>query len=220
MKTYKLQIRENEEYGSNGIMIMNSLRDYHEAHGGNIVAHDIMEHTVKPHADKYIDELQALGGLLWLRVESGYVVPKRLGRLDENDLISDIRTLLLTRDQELGDNWEIERFSCKSREVSDKVKNIVLAGWKGYCGETFYSTGYEDASHQGNNYDLDSITAWIVNGYKLIKKRFGHHNTLCLCELFDDITRKCDDWLKIAELYDEAELKVCFSNLYCELNIF
>lgn len=62
---YRLQIKEHEEYGDLGAIILGPRsRSYHDPFSGLTIAHDILEHPTKIHPDPFIDELLALGGII------------------------------------------------------------------------------------------------------------------------------------------------------------
>jgi hypothetical protein len=211
MKKYSLTIKEHEEYGFLGIVV-DTGRDYFEPGvDGLLAAHDILEHTVKPHSCGFTDELMALGGYIAGRVETGYI--SRNYRSDSIDNISsDIQSLFTSALNEDGDDnvfKTIEKCNSylKDSYIMGKLKSNVRDGiiealdeWVdgGYIGDRI------------DDYDMDSIIGWICKGYQLFKKRFSGIPDYCW--LFTSIRTSVDNFLKYGIEGQSATLYVDFTS--------
>jgi hypothetical protein len=211
MKTYRVTVREHEEYGGLGLVI-DTGRDYFEpAMGGIQCAHDILEHPATPHPNGYIDELMALGGVLAGRIKSGWRSP--YGRTaDFDDIASDIRSLVESGhyNNELGSLPYYRRYTQDSDFMSE-LREIVEKGIKIALEE--YSGEYESEMLQAKKgYDVTTITSWIVEGYRAYERRFRNHDNYTISvRLFNKITEVCDNFIKHSEEYREARLHVDFA---------
>ena len=152
MKTYQLKIKEHE-YGGLGI-VLDTGREYFEpALSGLVVAHDILEHSVNPHVNGYIDEFLALGGILAGRVDSGWCT-KYGSRIISDDLKSDIESLAknaLWTDEELCP--KVSRNYLQSSDMMDEIRSFVRNGIIDAVNE------YEDAEYK--YIPLKYCRAWI-----------------------------------------------------------
>jgi hypothetical protein len=223
MPCYHLEIRENEEYGLNGIWF-NSGRDYFQpATDGIGLAHDILEHPVNPHANGYIDELMALGAILAGRVDSGWWNKYR--QLNAEDLRSDICSLAISS---LQCDEPLTIKSCKSylqdSSMMQEIRSFVVKGLEEAIDEepdNSYNSrvkiAYPD-TYIDLLFDVDSIVGWICKGYQLFKKRFYNHNIYNISTyLFNKIVAASDNFLKGAELGETAKLYVNFTTMEVRL---
>jgi hypothetical protein len=215
MVKFILRIEEHEEYGGLGI-VFNTGRDYFQpALDGDILAHDILEHPVTPHSNGYIDELMAFGGIIAGRITTGWMT--RYGRrATTNWIVDDVRSLA---DAALNAEDNVCPEICTSylqdSDLMDVIKTNVHKGLLDAVNE------YEDEDYTRipaeYDYDLESIVGWICRGYQLYRKRFGNNVYDVSNHLFDKISLVCNDWLKVAEEGDFAELIINFSSLNAEL---
>jgi hypothetical protein len=226
MPCYHIEIREHEDYGSNGIWF-NSGRDYFQpAIDGRQFAHDILEHPVNPNVNGYLDELMALGAILAGRVHSGW--HNKYRQINEKDLESDI-CLLATSSLNCDDPLTIK--SCKSylqdADMMNRIRQFVVKGLEDAIDEepdNSYSSRIK-IEHPDTYidilFDVDSIVGWICKGYQLFKKRFSNHDTYTISTyLFNKIAEKTDNWLKGAELGETAKLYVNFTTFDVRLEEF
>lgn len=212
MKKYKITIEEHQEYGGLGLVV-DTGRDYFEpAMDGLVVAHDILEHPVRPHKCGYTDELMAIGGFIAGRVEMGYN-SRGYREASIDDVKQDIHSLFTSALNEEGsDNNPFTNIDkCKSSidfytmsQLKDKVKEGILNA----------VAEYTDCEFEGwhiDCYDIDSIVGWICKGYNLFNKRFNNAN---ICDLFANIRSTCDRFLNDSEKDDgfKATLYVEFSS--------
>lgn len=211
MKKYSITIQEHQEYGELGIVVDTGRNYFEPGIDGLVAAHDILEHTVKPHECGYTDELMAIGGYIAGRVEncynsSGY----RVARLD--DISGDIRSLFMAA---LNEDGEDNAFSsiekCNSylqdeyimNELKKEVKEGIMQALDEWSDGEY---GEEDAE----KYDINSIAGWICKGYQLFKKRFvnvGNYNYL-----FDSIKKECDAFLSNGFKGQSSTLYVDFTS--------
>ena len=215
MKRFQLTVREHQEYGGHGIVVGNSGRDYFEpALEGAVIAHDILEHPVKPHPCGFTDELMALGGVLAGRIEHGWVRPNGRRRLSLEDLESDVMSLALAS---LHQNNSFMVSPCSNRlRDSDLMVEIRASVRRGLI-EAVNEFEEEDYSDLPVKYafDIHSITGHIVKGCQLFRKRFS--DTYSAVYLFDKISEICGQWLKGAEEWQTADLLVDFGQLDARL---
>lgn len=211
MKKYSITIQEHQEFGVLGLVVDTGRGYFEPGIDGLVVAHDILEHTTKPHSCGYTDELMAIGGYIAGRVEncynsSGY----RVARLD--DVSGDIQSLLSATLSENGeDNAFSEIEKCNSylqdeyimNELKKEVKEGIIKALDDWSDGEY---GEEDAE----KYDIDSIVGWICVGYQQFKKRFvnvGNYNYL-----FDSIKKESDAFLSNGFEGQSATLYVDFTS--------
>ena len=216
MKTYKVKVREHEEHGGLGLVI-DTGRDYFEpALSGFTCAHDILEHTATPHPNGYIDELMALGGIIAGRINSGW--RNEYGsQISFTDIRFDVSSLikadLHSFNPEMQQILVIKRYIQDSDFMSD-LREEVREGIKEGVAEFF---GYENQIEEIKTrklYNPSHITAWIVTGYRVWKRRFEQYgdNYSIAVTLFNSVARQCDQFIKTSEEYDEGVLYVDFKS--------
>jgi hypothetical protein len=216
MKKYSLTIKEHEEYGGLGIVVDTGRNYFEPGLEGLVVAHDILEHTVKPHHCGYTDELMAVGGYIAGRVEVGY---NSLGYNSRgyrsasiDDVSTDIQSLLSAALNEDGDDnvfTEIDKCNSYLQDqwIMDKLRKNVKAGIIQALDE--WSDG-EYGEERLADYDIDSIVGWICKGYQMFKKRFS--NVYSYDYLFTSIRTAADNFLSDGIEGQTATLCVDFSS--------
>jgi hypothetical protein len=207
---YLLEVRENPEYGKNGLIIKNIGRDHFDPLNGQVIAHDVIEHPVKEHSNCYVDEFMALGAIVGGRIENGYLTAGHR-YLSFYDITSDVTQLAVSSFYS-GYNLVLP---CNSRlrdiEITADIRSAVRKGLASVSDEIEESYNFTDNT-------VDYITGWICKGYSLFKKRFQGLQIYDICNhLFDTIKEECDLFLKSAEIGDQAILNVTFSRYHCEL---
>jgi hypothetical protein len=211
MKTYSLTIKENEEYGGLGIVVDTGRSYFGPGLDGLVVAHDILEHTVRPHSCGYTDELMAIGGYIAGRVACDYS-SRGFRSSSIDDVSSDIQSLLTAALNEDGDDNVFTKIDkCKSylqdEWTMDKLKKNVREGIINALDE--WSDG-EYGEEELADYDIDSIVGWICKGYQMFKKRFS--NMYSYDHLFTSIRKAADNFLSDAIEGQTATLCVDFSS--------
>jgi hypothetical protein len=206
---FKLQIREHEEFGGMGISIRGNGRDYFDpATAGFTLAHDILEHPIKPHYDGYVDELMAIGGLIAGRIEQYWAAPYgRTLRLE--DIADDIQILALASLINERGNFHVDKCThrIQNADMMETIRREVRKGLLAAVNE------YEDEDYQylprKYNFDVNSMAGHIARGYQLFKKRFGSlgYNFV---HLFDQLTKQANKFLEGAEEYQEGILTINF----------
>ena len=190
LKKYKITIEEHQEYGSLGLVVDTGRGYFEPAIDVLVVAHDILEHTIKPHSCGYTDELMALGGYLAGRVEMQYH-SRRYRYASIDDIETDIQLLVdgALNEDGIEDNPLTRIDKCKSYiECSwtmNKLKELVKKG-------ILNAINYWTDDSRVNDYDIDSIVGWICKGYHLFNKRFIN---IRIYDLFDNITKVSDNFL-------------------------
>jgi hypothetical protein len=209
---YLLEVRENPEYGGNGLIIKNMQgRDHFEPLNGQVIAHDIIEHPVNAHPNCYVDEFMALGAIVGGRIENGYLQGTRY--LSFYDITADITQLAVSSFYS-GYNLVLPcNFRLRDIEITDQIRSAVIKGLSSVSDEIGEQYNFTD-------HTVDYITGWICKGYSLFKKRFQGLQIYDICNhLFDTIKEECDIFLKSAEIGDQAILTVTFSRYHCELDV-
>jgi hypothetical protein len=210
MKKYSLVIKEHEEYGGLGIVV-DTGRDYFEPGlDGLVVAHDILEHTIKPHSCGYTDELMAIGGYIAGRVEVGYNARGyRSASID--DVSSDIQSLVNAALNDYNDIIFTQIEKCNSylqdQWIMDKLRKNVKEGIIKGLDEW---SGGEYGEKELADYDIDSIVGWICKGYQMFKKRFS--NMYSYDHLFTSIRKAADKFIADGIEGQTATLHVDFSS--------
>ena len=211
MKKFHLQIREHQETGDPGISIVRGGRDYFDpAYGGLQLAHDILEHPATPHANGYIDEFMALGGVIAGRIGSGWISEMGRKASIDGDIRSDICSLATAAYHANEDLCpKTNTRTVRDGDLLDEIRQAVVGGLKD-AGDEVDDIEPHDVF---GGVSTESIVGWICEGYSRYKKRFGSNIYDVSNYLFDRITRVCDDWAKGAELGDNATLRVDFNRL-------
>ncbi len=193
MKKYSITIQEHQEYGLLGLVVDTGREYFEPAMDGLVVAHDILEHPIKPHSCGYTDELMALGGFLAGRVERGYKT-RGYNPASIRDIEYDIHSLLLPAPNEDGVNNTITKIDkCRSYiKCSQTMEELKGAVKKGIIVALVEWSDWEYEDHLLKAYDIDSIVGWICKGYNLFNKRFNNINTY---DLFDNIRKVSDNFL-------------------------
>jgi hypothetical protein len=214
MKTYSLTIKEHEEYGGLGIVVDTGRSYFEPGFNGLVVAHDILEHTVKPHSCGYTDELMAIGGYIAGRVACDYSSSGfRSSSID--DVSSDIQSLLTAALNEDGDDNVFTKIDkCKSylqdEWTMDKLRKTVREGIIEAVSEW---TDGEYEAWRIDQYDINSIVGWICKGYQLFNKRFSYTlRTYGYRSLFDSIRKESDQFLSNGFEGQTATLHVDFNS--------
>jgi hypothetical protein len=206
---YLLEVRENPEYGKNGLIIKNIGRDHFDPLNGQVIAHDVIEHPVKAHPNCYIDEFMALGAIVGGRIENGYFTGHRY--LSFYDITGDVTQLAVSSFYS-GYNLVLPcNFRLRDIEITADIRSAVRKGLSSVSDEIGEQYNFTDNT-------VDYITGWICKGYSLFKKRYQGLQIYDICNhLFDTIKEECDLFLKSAEIGDQAILNVTFSRYHCEL---
>jgi hypothetical protein len=214
MKKYSLTIKEHQEYGGLGIVVDTGRNYFEPGMDGLVVAHDVLEHTVKPHHCGYTDELMAVGGYIAGRVACDYSA--RGYHFASIDHVSDnIFSLLIAALNEDGDDNVFTKIDkCNSylqdQWIMDKLRKNVKAGIIQALDE--WSDG-EYGEERLADYDIDSIVGWICKGYQAFNKRFSYTlRTYGYRSLFDSIRKESDQFLSNAFEGQTATLHVDFSS--------
>ena len=78
--------------------------------------------------------------------------------------------------------------------------------------------GFVKTNVRYKSIDKELIASWICEGYRRFNKRFARYDThkIC-CELFYEIEGFVDNWLKCANVGDDADLIVRFKDYYVDL---
>jgi len=213
MKIYKLQTKEHEEYEGLGV-IVDTGRPYFEPLNGTVVAHDIIEHTVRPHPCSVTDELLALGGIMAGRVEHGWVhCGVLLGgtwrRISSDDVATEVARLAVNSFHGKGYFCEKEASShLKDKEIEQQIRIAVASGIREAELEVEVDL----------DYDVNSATAWICKGYQAYKRRFrGLDGYSIANHLFDEIAGCCNKLIVDGDEGRTAFLHVEFNSYRCFL---
>jgi hypothetical protein len=214
MKKYSLTIKEHEEYGELGIVVDTGRNYFEPGVDGLVVAHDILEHTIKPHYCGYTDELMSVGGYIAGRVACTYNSSgHRSASID--DVRSVIQSLLTAALNEEGDDNALANVNkCNSylqdQWIMDKLKKEVKDGIIAAMSEW---TDGEYEAWRIDQYDVNSIVGWICKGHQAFNKRFSYTlRTYGYGDLFDSIREESDRFLKNAYEGQTATLHVDFSS--------
>lgn len=210
MKRYSVTLREHEEYGGIGLVV-DTDRDYFEpALDGRLCAHDILEHTVKPHVHGIIDELMALGAVIAGRVEYGYGNYYR--RISLEDISSDIQSLAQACMMS-GDDFcpKACNNSLKDKELMNSVKKYVRNGLIEAIQDYTDIPDGEIEEYLEETYNLDHIVSWMCKGYQIFKKRFNRMNDYEYLHLFEEISKVCDEFIRTGSEGQNGVLFVDFS---------
>ncbi len=204
MKKYKITIQDHHILGGLGLVVDTERGYFDPAFDGLSVAHDILEHPIRPHSCGYTDELMALGGYLAGRVEMRYKTTNGYKYVSIDDIeLLDIRSLLNAALTEYGDNNPIAKIDkCRSyikcewtmNKLRELVKKGILDAINEWMDEDVDDIDSMNGGYDSrvDDYDIDSIVGWICKGHNLFIKRFNNINTY---DLFDNIRKVSDNFL-------------------------
>lgn len=203
---YKLSIAEHEEYGYNGVVI-EGMRDYFEPATGLQIAHDLLEHPTKPHPCGFCDELMALGGMMFLRMQNGYSSnPYR--QMGVEDILSDLHNLAQCYEGYRFVDRHSGATHVKDEWVMETIDSAIAKLPDFYFNET----------DEKLEFNPDNVKSWMVKGYQLAAKRFKDLDSYTLAHgLFSEIKQTIDQWLKHSEQWQTADLYVNLSDYSCKL---
>ena len=218
MTKFHLAIAEHQEFGENGIIVKSQSRDYFDpAQAGFTLAHDLLEHPVTPHRDGYVDELMALGGLIAGRIECGWESPYGR-RINFKDISLDIYSLATASLREYN-SFNVHKCNSyiQDKDLMAEIKTTIRQGLLEAINE-YQDEEYNDIP-ENYNFDINSMAGHIAKGYQLFRKRFSHlgYNFI---DLFNDIAKQADKFMKGAEVGQEAILTVDFKNSRVYLDEF
>jgi hypothetical protein len=212
---YELEIQGHDEFGMPGIVVLNSDRPYFQpATSALQLAHDLIEHTFTPDPNGIADELQALGGVYWVRYLTGYRSPfATYSRpIEYRDLESDVLSLIGPL---LWGEFDFPR--CQPRTSHDSeflhmVEESINGGVKS-C-----RTEWPDERKKLRELEQDIRThfkRWMCLGYQKVKERFPSNNQAV--DLFQQIEKQSHQWLENSELGYRAKLTIIASKGVVEL---
>ena len=203
---YKLSIKEHPEFGYNGLVI-EGMRDYFDPATGLQIAHDILEHPTKAHYCGWCDELMALGGMIYLRMENGYSANK-YRQMGVDDILPDLYNLAQSYEGKKFVDEYSGSVSVKNDWVMETIQEVI----------TKLPKYYQDETDETLDFNPDNVKSWIVKGYQLAAKRFNGLDSYTLAYgLFDEIKDKCDQWLSHSEQWQTAYLYVSLSEYTCKI---
>lgn len=210
---YKLVVEGHLEFGTLGLTVegfrVHDDQEYFQPGDGLVVAHDLLEHPVRRHPNPYIDELLALGGVIWVRGEHGWL--NQYGRpIGSSDFGSDIDMLVSASSWD--DDWQIESPGIV-RTRNDELRDIITDSLS-YARELLESE--YDEKIEMNERD---IRAWITRGYQTTNRRYRSLGLrpIQVQSLFYQIQQECDDFLRHSEEGRRALLSICLSDCRCYL---
>lgn len=199
---------EREEYGGLGV-VANTNRPYFDPFDGLVVAHDIIEHTVKPFPSATIDEFLAIGGMIAGRLENGWFNPRSGRRFNYENVVAEV-SRIATDCINNGDSFcEIAcRVHLKNKKIEEQIGEAVRAGIK----EAEYET------EESLDCNAESVIAWICRGHQAYRKRFERLDNCSIANhLFDSITTCCNQLIE-REVEGHVDfLHVDFSGYNCFL---
>lgn len=196
---YSLEIVEHEDYGCLGIEWLDSGRPYFDpATNATQLAHDILEHPLEPQPNGLVDEFMALGGIYYLRYQTGYLRQSPRSSyervLNEQDFIEDTVYLLESDfDYEIPNPGRKIPHNC---EVKEQFIAFIKEGIKQYYKERKESWGYVE---KVPGYYKTSLANYMVMGYRLTQKRFP--NRYDGLRVFERIEQVIHDWF----IYNQVE---------------
>lgn len=193
---YKLQIKEHEEFGTMGAVILHPrARDYHDPVEGMGIAHDIIEHSTQIHPDPFIDELIAIGGFIAGRVQNRYDSSMQGVGHDLYNLFQYVPDSYLK-----SSSYQHNR-TIKDKELLDQIKTVVWAK----------TSAVHIDGERRIPFDENLIVSWICEGIGRYKKRFGHLDLYSVSNvLFEGIQSRVNRWVKGADYGHKANLYVNF----------
>jgi len=216
VKLYKLRTARNSCTGEIGVSV-NTGRDYHEPFNSFVVAHDILEHTVKPHFDPFIDEFMALGAIVAGRLRVSCMPSGRDRPVQLHDIASSIsdmaiecyNSVLKISDRPLCVATSVSYVN--NADIMRDLEQCVVNGLRDACNEL------ELESYPVKPANIRSIVGWMSRGYNLFNKRFKDPGTVADF-LFDEIERTVNSWFEYLECEGrEATLHVDFTGMYCHI---
>jgi hypothetical protein len=208
MKTYKITVKEHEEYGGLGLVV-DVGRPYFDPLRGLGIAHDILEHPVTPHPNPVVDELMAIGGIVAGRLECGWSSPGGYRMLDLDDIAMDVSRMAVSC---CYNGNAFCSLPCNSYIQDKKIVELMRKG---------IEQGIKQAEHEVEGtitIDIGSSVAWVCKGYQAYIRRFKKlDNYTISTHLFDKIASVADEFLNCADEGQTAYLCVDFSRYDCWL---
>ena len=195
-------VASQTDWGELGIKIKGNNRDYFDpASNGVVLAHDLLEHTTKPHWNGFADELMALGAIVAGRIKTGWCNNVFGISLTTDDLAVDVFRVI-----ESCEDLPPCSSTIRDTDDLDAMKKAILMG-------------IEEAKEQDYIIpDKDSILGWMCKGHQIFRSRFSHLDLYTVTnDLFDQIAIKADNWLDDAVEGSEAILHLDLTNYSVEI---
>jgi hypothetical protein len=201
MEIYELKVKEHEEeLGELGLLV-NVGRTHFSPYDGLSVAHDIIEHTFRPHPNPAIDELMAFEAIVAGRIETRWTGRGYLPSTVQ-DLSIDVCSLVsgcTMRGESI--KWSGSRSYLQRTCITEEIRGAVIKGVK----------EAEDECEEKLDCDINSTVSWIIKGYQAYKRRFRRLDIYNVSNrLFNSIVSCCDDLLKHAEEGETHSLHIDF----------
>ena len=214
--SYKMVVRNDQETGELGLMFSDCpvIAYPMVANEGLLVAHDLLEHVNGLNKIGSIDdELEALGGVYFVRGEYGVLSRDRVGSAYsvEENIASDVVNMARIYNNGVNFKTGVPKFDKDSFmyeiaiEVLEHAKNSV------------YDEIEEDELNQERlDYYLQSCVAYMVAGYEKANAKYKQFE---VNQLFWNIAEEVDQFLKDNELIEGMELilYVDFEDLTCSI---
>lgn len=198
---YILKLEEHKDYGDMGLTICDKegsqIRPYHEPAVSPLqFAHDLVEHSLKPHSDAFADEFIALGGLVFVRYDTGYIPETRYSRsVSTKDLHSDF--------VQLYNYMEYDMPSMGRNVIHDKDTRSRLEYLINEVLEHNDSKYPEDSVIELNKEEKRKVLNYMLLGYTETKKRYKYR--WVATELFREVSNSFE---KIKNLCEEGYQEV------------
>jgi hypothetical protein len=189
MTSLTLLSKIDSETGELGL-IVKTLKHFNYpsvASSGLQIAHDILEHQNGIRAIGSIgDELQALGGIWYVRGQHGYLRPTSY-HLPEEDIASDVANM--ARMHYFGTPVRTDRVNTRSHDEDDAFKSIVELGIKNYRSEMDCELDANEVYDPLHSYFEQTLHSLRI-GFRKAEKRFKN---VCPNRMFDNIERAVDE---------------------------
>jgi len=186
------------EFGTLGWRLKGAPVEFN-AGDGRTVAHDVIEHFWDGKTDRWEDELLALGAMIFVRWESGYLSGRYYSGLGEN-LSADLEKCLEFIANE-RDIKPISTYRLKDDGIEADIEEAIRLATKEFIE---YVDGDVAGNRQMVSENSENIKGWIRTGYRRARRRY--RSIAVASSLFDSISRQVDRMM--ADEFDEIKIIV------------
>lgn len=172
--------KEDEFYGEEGLILKARQHDgFNTDTKGPTIAHDLIEHPVNPHPDKFVDEFMALGAVAYFRDNCWAVqdfATNTRHSLAEN-IKADIVTLLEYYDGALSDLPTPPISHSRNYIINESIQ---LAFSELRKNPEWHSVDVSDLTPALRR----KLAGWMALGERRFKERFQRHDPYWIGQIF------------------------------------
>jgi hypothetical protein len=200
------EAKTHEEYGEVGLAMVG--RSWADPYAGMAVAHDILEHGIDDTGTQE-EELMALGASFYVRNMGDYY--RRNGQRDCSptaNIAADMPEQVRIMDEAGKQHWnDPGRVRLCNHHIEMELLEFVIKTKELIRSEFDRISDVPPAFRQAT--EFTKMKRWLRKGYHRAAKQYAALRPYQVCNLFEEIARKADRFIKHAEPYgSQCEITV------------